>query len=178
MIRNPFGAAAEGRWRQVEGGWELSFERRLRHPPERVWRALATPEGLACWLAEAELEPRVGGRLELNFRQPEVPDFPDTPEQRRQSNVILAWDPPRRFSHTFGRPDSVVTWIIEPDGDGSWLRLAHVVPETWARDLSRTLSGWGHHLEGLENAITGRPHPWDWPRWRALREHYARETGR
>jgi len=38
----------------------LRFERRLAHPPERVWRALTDPAELAIWLvAAAELEPRV-----------------------------------------------------------------------------------------------------------------------
>lgn len=174
MTASPFGPAAEGRWREVEAGWELCFERRLRHPPERVWRALATPEGLACWLAEATLEPRPGGRMELDFRQPATDDFPDTPDCRRQANTVLAWDPPRLFRHSFGHPDSVVTWTLEPDGDGTWLRLVHRVPRAWECDLSRTLSGWGHHLEGLEDAVAGVRHPWDWGRWRALRDAYAR----
>ena len=38
--------ADQGRWREIEGGWELRFERRLRHAPDRVWAALTTPEGL------------------------------------------------------------------------------------------------------------------------------------
>ena len=37
--------ADQGRWREIEGGWELRFERRLRHSPERVWAALTTPGG-------------------------------------------------------------------------------------------------------------------------------------
>ena len=44
--------ADAGTWREVEGGFEMRFERRLRHSPERVWKAMTTPEGLACWLAE------------------------------------------------------------------------------------------------------------------------------
>ena len=45
--------ADAGTCRRIEGGWELRFERRLRHSPERVWKALTTGDGLACWLAEA-----------------------------------------------------------------------------------------------------------------------------
>ena len=55
--------------RRIEGGWELRFERRLRHSPERVWKALTTGDGLACWLAEAEIDLRPGGRMDLNFNR-------------------------------------------------------------------------------------------------------------
>ena len=37
--------AGAGTWRRLDSGWELHFERRLRHSPERVWKALTTVEG-------------------------------------------------------------------------------------------------------------------------------------
>jgi uncharacterized protein YndB with AHSA1/START domain len=168
--------ANAGTWRRIDGGWELRFERRLRHSPERVWNALTTPEGLACWLAEAVIDPVPGGRMDLNFRQPATDDFPDTPDCRRQSNEVLVHRPFTRFEHTFGHPDSIVSWRLEPDGDGTHLTLIHRVPQEWERDLSRTLSGWHHHMEGLEDAARGTHHSWIWPRWTALRDAYAAEV--
>lgn len=162
-----------GSWREIEGGWELRFERRLRHSPERVWNALTTPEGLRCWLAEAEIEPRPGGRMDLDFRQPETDDFPDTRDCREQRNAVLVHQPFSRFDHTFGDPESIVSWRLEPDGSGTRLTLIHRVPRSWECDLSRTLSGWHHHMEGLDDAATQTPHPWSWPRWTALRDAYA-----
>lgn len=162
-----------GTWRRIEDGWELRFERRLRHSPERVWTALTTGEGLACWLAEGLVDLRAGGRMDLHFRQPATPDFPDTPDMRRQSNEVLHVEPLRRFDHTFGHPDSVASWRLEPDGDGTHLTLIHRVPQAWECDLSRTLAGWRHHLEGLQDAAEGVRHPWSWPRWTALRDAYA-----
>ncbi|QBX36875.1 SRPBCC family protein [Brevundimonas sp. S30B] len=165
----------QGVWRAIDGGWELRFERRLRHSPDRVWGALTTPQGLRCWLAEGVIEPREGGRMDLNFRQPETPDFPDTRDCREQSNEVLVFDPPRRFDHTFGHEESIVSWRLAPDGDGTHLTLIHRVPQAWECDLSRTLSGWHHHMEGLEDAAQGRRHPWSWSRWTALRDAYAVE---
>lgn len=165
--------ADQGRWREIDGGWELRFERRLRHAPERVWAALTTPDGLKCWLAEAEIEPHPGGRMDLNFIQPETPDFPCREDVRRQFNEVLVWRPFTRFDHTFGHADSVVSWRLEPDGGGTHLTLIHRVPQSWESDLSRTLSGWHHHMEGLEDAVRGMAHPWSWPRWTALRDAYA-----
>ena len=168
--------ADQGRWREIEGGWELRFERRLRHGPERVWAALTTPEGLKCWLAMADIDGRDGGRMNLRFTQPEVEGFPDTEECRAQHNEVLVWRPVTRFDHTFGDPGSVVSWRLEPDGDGTCLTLIHRVPQSWECDLSRTLSGWHHHMEGLDDAVRGVAHPWSWPRWTALRDAYAAEV--
>ncbi|MEH6663284.1 MAG: SRPBCC family protein [Brevundimonas sp.] len=168
--------ADQGRWREIEGGWELRFERRLRHAPERVWAALTTPEGLKCWLAEAKIEGKGGGRMDLRFTQPATDDFPDTEDCRAQHNEVLVWRPVTRFDHTFGDPGSVVSWRLEPDGDGTHLTLIHRVPRSWECDLSRTLSGWHHHMEGLDDAVRGVGHPWSWPRWTALRDAYAAEV--
>src|SRR4051812_24333514 len=44
----------------------LIFRRILAHPPEQVWEAIATPEGLKEWLlcSEARIEGRTGGTFE------------------------------------------------------------------------------------------------------------------
>lgn len=174
LSRSLLGADA-GTLRALDDGqWEIAFERRLRHSPERVWRALTTPEGLACWLAEAEIDLEAGGRMELNFRQPDNAFMPDVPEKRRQSNQVLRVEPITRFDHTFGsNPASVVSWILTPDGDGTHLSLRHRVPETWTDARKNVLAGWQHHMEGLDDAALGRRHPWDWDRWFALRDDYA-----
>ncbi|CAN5244887.1 hypothetical protein BH10PSE1_BH10PSE1_25450 [soil metagenome] len=166
--------ADAGTIRKIATGWEIRFARRLRHSPERVWKALTTPEGLACWLAEAEIEPVPGGKMELNFRQPDNDFMPDTPENRRQSNEILTVQPYTLFEHTFGsNPDSVVSWRLTPDGDGTHIVLLHSIPASWEGGRKNVLAGWQHHMEGLEEAIHGVRHLWDWDRWFALRDAYA-----
>ena len=166
--------AEAGAIRKIDNGWELRFERRLRHSPERVWKALTTGDGLACWLAEAEIDLVPGGRMDLNFRQPDHEFMPDTPDRRLQANEVLVVRPFTRFEHTFGsNVDSVVSWRLEPDGDGTHLTLIHRLPESWAAARSNVLSGWHHHMEGLDDAVRGVRHPWSWDRWFALRDGYA-----
>jgi len=166
-------AKDQGRWHEIDGGYEIRFERRLRHSPQRVWAALTTPQGLACWLAEAVIDPRPGGHMDLNFRQPATEKFPDTPEVRRQANEVLVFQPFTRFEHTFGGADSVVSWRLAPDGDGTHLTLIHRMPRDWESNIANTLAGWHHHMEGLDDAARGAAHPWRWPRWTALRDAYA-----
>lgn len=166
-------AEDQGRWHEIDGGYEIRFERRLRHSPQRVWAALTTPQGLAYWLAEAVIDPRPGGHMDLNFRQPATEKFPDTPEVRRQANEVLAFQPFTRFEHTFGGADSVVSWRLAPDGDGTHLTLIHRMPREWESNIANTLAGWHHHIEGLDDAARGAAHPWRWPRWTALRDAYA-----
>ena len=163
----------QGRATEIDGGYEIRFERRLRHSPERVWAALTTPEGLACWLAEAVIDPTPGGRMDLNFRQPATEKFPDTPEVRGQANEVLVFQPFTCFEHTFGGADSVVSWRLTPDGDGTCLTLIHRMSRDWESNVANTLAGWHHHMEGLDDAARRTPHPWNWPRWTALRDAYA-----
>jgi len=165
-----------GAWREIDGGWELRFERRLRHSPERVWKALTTPEGLKGWLAEADIDPVPGGRMDLHFRQPDHEFMPDRPEVRTQSNEVLLVQPFSRFEHTFGsHPESVVSWRLAPDGDGTRLTLVHRIPQSWKDSRRNVLSGWHHHMEGLDDAARGVAHSWDWDRWFTLRDAYAAE---
>lgn len=168
--------ADRGSIRTVDDGWEIRFERRLRHSPERVWKALTTPEGLACWLAEAEIEARPGGKMDLHFRQPDHEFMPDTPDRRIQNNEVLLAEPYTRFEHTFGSNAlSVVRWRLTPDGDGTHILLIHSIPESWAGGRANVLSGWQEHMAGLEDAIHGVRHPWDWDRFLALRASWLEE---
>lgn len=170
--------AAAGTLTRIHGGWELRFERRLRHAPERVWRALTTPEGLACWLAEAKIDAAPGGLMHLHFRQPDHEFMPDVPERRMQHNEVLVSEPFTRFEHTFGgHPASVVIWTLTPDGDGTHLSLVHRVPESWSDARTNVLSGWHHHMEGLDDACRLTRHAWDWDRWFALRDAYGERIG-
>lgn len=41
-----------GHLEEVDGRWRLRFTRRLRHSPEKVWRALTEPVQLAAWFPD------------------------------------------------------------------------------------------------------------------------------
>ena len=53
-----------GELSQQEGRYQLRFERRLPHPPEKVWRALTEPHHLEAWFPAAiEGERAAGARV-------------------------------------------------------------------------------------------------------------------
>ncbi len=167
--------ADAGTWRAVEGGYELRFERRLRHAPEKVWAAIATPEGIGRWFAQPDMEMKAGGRYDLRFDHPCTDTWTADDQARVRPNTVIAYDPPRLFAHTFGE-GHVVRWELHPDGDGAWLVMTHYVPEKDLGELTGYLGGWTQHLRGLEAAVGGEKTIWNWDDWRTLKAAYDDEV--
>jgi uncharacterized protein YndB with AHSA1/START domain len=63
----------------------------LAHPPERVWAALTTAEGLGTWFGNrAEIDLRVGGVAKLSWESGDSATL-----------VIERVEPPRVFGYTW-----------------------------------------------------------------------------
>jgi uncharacterized protein YndB with AHSA1/START domain len=154
----------------------LRYERRLRHPVDRVWRALTEPDELRGWLAEADLDPRAGGEVELRWL--------NTDEEGSRAvarGTVARWEPPRVVeldTDIHGR----LRWELEPDGDGA-TRLTFTVEHATLPDeyVTKVRAGWHIHLEHLEAALNGHRVDWDrWdeehlPRWKEIEARYAAE---
>lgn len=92
------------------------------HPPERVWQALTDPAALAEWLMPNTFEPRLGHQ----FR------FWTTPRPGFDGVVncqVTVLEPPHRLAFTWqGEPlrqPTLVTFLLQPAGTGTQLRLEH-----------------------------------------------------
>ena len=99
----------------------LVFEAELEAPPEKVWRALVTPEIRETWLGEPEAGPAEVSRA-------------DPP-----SRLDLVW--PTREGET------LVSFEIEAGEAGTRITITHramarVVPFRPRTDRIRTTSGW------------------------------------
>lgn len=144
----------------------LRFERLLEHPVAQVWAALTEPDRLATWLAEVDLEPAVGGAVEMRFSNP--PGY-------LVRGLVTRVDAPRLLEYTWtstGEPAGTVKWQLIPVGRRCILLLTHTVEGHW--DEAGTLAAWHLHLCLLGDALAGLA---TWPlsqaRWRELHHSYA-----
>jgi uncharacterized protein YndB with AHSA1/START domain len=162
----------------VEDGADatLTFHRVYRHAAERVWDAIATPEGLRAWLmcTHAVIEGRAGGRIELV----------SGPARYHSTGKILVWQPPRVLEYEWNvepvpemprGEHAIFRYELSPDGDSTQLLV------TYRRITRQTARGFlpGTHafLDRLEAQLDGRAQP-DWlERFAALRPEYPAWSG-
>ncbi len=90
----------------------LSFERRLSHPVERVWRAIAEPDELEHWFPSKVVVDELSAGAEISFEFEDMPlDAPSTMTGR-----VTDFDPPRLLAFTWG--EDHLRFELEPvDGD-------------------------------------------------------------
>jgi uncharacterized protein YndB with AHSA1/START domain len=133
----------------------IAFERRLGHPVEVVWAALADPKQRAAWLGPGTLEPREGGQVAIRTGPLDRPD-----RQRVMAGRVLAWDPPRVLEHEWVQPGmdvSVVRYELAEDGGETILRLTHRRSVTPGATGGR--AGWHAYLDRLAAYLDGKAVP-------------------
>jgi uncharacterized protein YndB with AHSA1/START domain len=134
----------------------LVYERRLPHPPEKVWRALTENSLLEQWLMQNDFLPIVGHRFQ--FRAEPRPHWNGVTDSE-----VLDVAPNERLSYTWnasgeetpGGLKTVVTWTLTPTSDGTQLRMEHsgFRPEEDVRNLQGARYGWPRFLEHLERVV-------------------------
>ena len=170
---------------EVDGRCVLRFERRFKHPVEKVWDAITKPERIKEWMGEVEVELDLVEGGQLNTRTTGPPELVDAiiAEAGEATLVardtVLRVDPPVLFEHTFGGdPGSIARWELRRDGDGTRLALTHTEPPGFDDvNRPRDLAGWHTLLDLLGSALDGKPMPWLKERWEEHRDHYAAESG-
>ena len=121
--------------------------------PETVFRLLTDPHEWVRWKGKiAQLEPRPGGTFHVDFQNDkDVVDgrFVEVIPSRR---VVFTWG--WQGSPTVPPGSSTVEIDLEPDGDGTRLRLVHRgLPEA---ALASHTEGWDYFLPRLVNVAEGR----------------------
>jgi uncharacterized protein YndB with AHSA1/START domain len=132
----------------------------LAHPPERVWAALTTAEGLGTWFGHrAEIDLRVGGQAKLAW------DSGDT-----ATLTIERLEPPRVFAYTWpvsgladGDPRrTYVEFTLEPAGAGTTLTMVETgfaqLPDAADHQAaySGNTQGWTNELGELVAYLDGQ----------------------
>lgn len=144
----------------------LRFERHYDATPHEVWAALTEPESIRRWLlAEAVLEPRVGGAFTLDWSADD-----------RADGKVRVWDPPRALEVDWIEPNvqSVLRIELSAAESGTTLVLDH---RNVASEAAIGMgAGWHAHLEALGELLEGGDPSADGVerRFESLRPEYAR----
>jgi len=158
--------ARDGELVELDGGEvAVRFERRLSHPPERVWRAITDPEDLAAWFPDT-IEGEFGPDAEVRFPKFVEMGLPAT-------GKVTEFDPPRLLAYTWG--PSTLRFELEPDGDGCRLVFTDTVPR---EETAKNAAGWEVCLADLESRLAGEePAQRKEEVWPELHEYYAERFG-
>jgi uncharacterized protein YndB with AHSA1/START domain len=139
--------------RTVDDRAVLRMERRLAHPPEKVWRALTEPDHLNQWypFQATALELRVGGRIAF-----------DDGEGAIVEGVVTELDPPRVLAFTQDASavlpregDNRLRFELRPDGDGCLLIFTHTFKDR--PHAAANAAGWDACFDALELVVDGKP---------------------
>jgi uncharacterized protein YndB with AHSA1/START domain len=170
-----------------DGKYVLRFERRLAHPPEKVWRALTEPDQLRQWFpTDIEGERKLGAKILFVFRDdaPRAEDMPELLEHDPEDleGEFTEFDPPRLLAYAWGDED--LRWELEPTENGCRLALTHTFDERSGipysagprKKAARNASGWDLCLASLETLLDGGSSHDDRPEgqpWERLYERYV-----
>lgn len=136
----------------------IEVETDLPCAPEQVWQAVATGRGNEAWFTRAQIEERVGGKIEFDFG-----------DGLRSVGIVSHWEPPRKFGYIevgwHGDAPPIATEIvIEPrSSDRSRLRMVHYLftgCEDWDAELESFETGWPAFFAVLKihlEAFSGEP---------------------
>jgi uncharacterized protein YndB with AHSA1/START domain len=131
----------------------VEVKTRIAASPETVFDFFTDPERMTLWMGRsAELDPRPGGILRCDINDEAV-----------ARGEFVELDPPSRVVFTWGwegedsvtKPGtSTVEVLLEPDGDGTEVRLIHRgLPS--AESAEKHGHGWRHYLDRLATAGAG-----------------------
>jgi uncharacterized protein YndB with AHSA1/START domain len=146
----------------------LRFERRLRHPREKVWRAITESEHLRHWFpADIVGERRAGASVTMPFWPETVAHSADVMEAAgidladpALPGEIRAWEPPRLFELVWGNDQGasdLLRFELEPDGDGTRLVFTTWLGEPGPAGHAGTGAGYHVCFDDLETLLDDGP---------------------
>jgi uncharacterized protein YndB with AHSA1/START domain len=121
----------------------ITFVRDLKHPQDKVWRAVTEPEGLQAWFPSTIDGERIAG-APLKFVFP----FPDAPVME---GTMRACEPPSLIEFDWG--GDVIRIELEPVDGGTRLTLTDTFSEY--EKAARDSGGWHACLDNLGYSLAG-----------------------
>ncbi len=154
----------------VNGEPTLRFERRLRHAPAKVWRAVSDPAEMKHWFpAAVEAELRPGAPMRFTFPEEAVVDG-------TWDGEVLEVDETKVFMFRWNQ--DILRIELIPDGDGCRLVFSQTLSGGRVGLLAagRTAAGWDTCLDALSAQLDGTSVA---PRedWVSPMSHYIEKFG-
>ena len=124
----------------------------LAHPPQKVWAAITTAEGLGAWFGhKASIDLRPGGAAELTWDDGATANLRI---ERVEEPAVFAYT-----WHIYGLPEddprrTYVEFTLEPVGAGTRLTVvesgfAQLADDTYRKAFDGNTDGWGRELAEL-----------------------------
>lgn len=133
------GPAREVQVKKDGDKWTLILVRELRHPPEKVWRALTDPVHLREW-APFDVDRSLGTVGTVNLQWVGTPQVLEARVTRAEEPRVLEMGDMR--------------WELEPQGSGTRLTLWHTINRHY---IAWGTAGWHISLDVLERLLAGEP---------------------
>jgi len=153
----------------------LTIQRLLPGPIERVWAYLTDSHLRRRWLAAGPMHLKVGGELELVWRNDELTNPPGRRpagfgDEHRMQSRITEVDPPRKLAFTWGKSGDVSFELIAKGSDVLLTVIHRRLPDR--ATMLMVGAGWHMHLDILVARTTGNePEPF-WDGWSRLKKEY------
>jgi uncharacterized protein YndB with AHSA1/START domain len=148
-----------------EGEWQVRFERRLRHPLEKVWRAVTEREHMQAWFPdEMEGERRAGAPL----------TFRDKGMNMTFEGEMLVFEPMSTMELQWG-PTNKLRIDLRADGDETVLTLVETLGELG--EAARDAAGWHECLVRLVASLDGTEPPAFGTVWAEIHPAYVEALG-
>jgi uncharacterized protein YndB with AHSA1/START domain len=152
--------------------WTLVVARELRHPPEKVWRAITDPEHLREWAPfDADRNMNATGPVTLTTAGLPAPQVCET--------TITKAEAPTLLEYTWGGNE--LRWQLEPSGSGTRLTLWHNINR---RYIAWGAAGWHTCFDVLDQLLSGQPagrmvgpDVMKFEGWQRLTKEYAQQFG-
>ncbi len=157
----------EAAFRKSGSRYTLSFERRLAHSPEKVWRVLTERELLKQWFpCDVVGEWETGAELQFVFLNGEGDGLSDD-ELRGE---VLSVEPPRLLEFRWGKNFIRCELIAEENGCKFLFSDTFDDPSTGARSAA----GWEMCLENMDVLLEGGAvAKFAWDVWQEKFDHYV-----
>ena len=140
------GPASGAQVRKEGDKWTLILVRELRHPPEKVWKALTDPASLREWApfdADQSLG-TAGSTVQLTAV--------GAPTLQVSETTVTRAVAPKLLEYNWGWQE--LRWELEASGAGTRLTLWHNIDR---RFISMGAAGWHICLDVLDHLLGGNP---------------------